>query len=734
MEHYFLTKAAPLLTFELLMKQSIHENERLHHRDFLFDLLYNNFDSLEVISSRGKLWGWDFSKPHLVAVGEIQNFTPLPAERQRLSTLIAKVSRNPGAICLERNDQVVLLFPLEEMLAQSLTTTTAEQLLQPFWKVADTIFPGRKFFFGLGNLYPTAREIHRSFQEARSALEIGRLLYPDKLLTSFSELGIMRLLQRLEHQELEDFRQETLKPLLDFDRDGNVELEQTLLTYYLCNGDHNLAAQKLFMKISRRQFIGATAATAAGASLFSFQMLTKLNPAAAADSTAQVQEFRNVCPRNCYDTCAQISFVQNGILKKVEGDPKQGYTNGKLCLKGYTYTRRVYSPDRVKYPMKQTPRGSGNWTRISWDEAMNTIAKKILDLKKRYGSTLPICFDKYSGNFGILHYGADGTMSSIGYTTRALGTPCWPAGIDAQTYDFGTLYSNDPEDMVNANYIILWGVNDLSLTTSAEAADIFLPATTHYEHWDLNSSYWHYWVGINEPAIPPVGEARSDLEIAWNVSAKLNELEPGSCAFPTHGSEKETMLKQLSPALLQLLGLTKPEEILAQPVKANLSPTAWVERKFATPSGRFEFFSTSAAAVGFPALPSYIPAQIPRDAPLRLLTPHHSAMINSQSYQDIAPDCYKLQLNPELARDYGLKKGDLAELFNESGSLQVRLLLDPMIPTDVVIIYQGTLKEKAPCLNVLLKSNLTDMGSETTGAPGFAINETFVNLRRLTSP
>ncbi|MDP4160709.1 MAG: molybdopterin-dependent oxidoreductase [Bacillota bacterium] len=213
------------------------------------------------------------------------------------------------------------------------------------------------------------------------------------------------------------------------------------------------------MKISRRKFIGATAATAAGASLFSFGMLTTLNPAAAADTNAEFQQFRNVCPRNCYDTCGQISFVQNGILKKVEGDPKHGYTNGKLCVKGYTYTRRVYSPDRIKYPMKQTPRGSGNWTRISWDEAMETIAKKILELKKRYGSTLPICFDKYSGNFGILHYGADGTMSSIGYTTRALGTPCWPAGIDAQTYDFGTLYSNDPEDMVNAKYLILWGQN-----------------------------------------------------------------------------------------------------------------------------------------------------------------------------------------------------------------------------------------------------------------------------------
>ncbi|AET68116.1 sugar diacid utilization regulator [Desulfosporosinus orientis DSM 765] len=251
-EHYFLNKTATLLSLELLKIESINENEKQHHRDFLFDLLYNNFDSVEVICSRGKLWGWDFSKPHLVAVGEIQDFMPLPAERQRLSSLITKAMRiivnlNPGTICLERNDQVVCLFPLQEMIAQSQTAGTAEQFLQTFWDTAETLFPDRKIYFGLGNLYPTAREIHRSFQEARSALEIGRLLYPDKPVTVFNELGIMRLLQRLDHQELEDYRQEILKPLLEFDREGNLELEQTLLTYYLCNGDLNLAAQKLYL-------------------------------------------------------------------------------------------------------------------------------------------------------------------------------------------------------------------------------------------------------------------------------------------------------------------------------------------------------------------------------------------------------------------------------------------------------------------------------------------------------
>ncbi len=70
-----------------------------------------------------------------------------------------------------------------------------------------------------------------------------------------------------------------------------------------------------------------------------------------------------------------------------------------------------------------------------------------------------MALDKYSGNFGITHYGVEGMMSSLGYTSRFVGTPCWPAGIDAQNFDMGNMWCNDPEDFVKAKYIIIWGGN-----------------------------------------------------------------------------------------------------------------------------------------------------------------------------------------------------------------------------------------------------------------------------------
>ena len=76
--------------------------------------------------------------------------------------------------------------------------------------------------------------------------------------------------------------------------------------------------------------------------------------------------YRNACPRNCYDTCSLKTWVKDDVITFVEGAPESTFTHGTPCVKGLSYPRRVYSPDRIKYPMVQDVRGSGNWRRISW--------------------------------------------------------------------------------------------------------------------------------------------------------------------------------------------------------------------------------------------------------------------------------------------------------------------------------------------------------------------------------
>lgn len=250
-EKLYLYKTAVLLYCELARVQSIEDTERQHYRDFLFDLLYNNFDSLEVIQTRGKLWGMDLTKPHLVVVGEIASPVPETVDPIRFQELMHTVSSvlrgQPEAIFLERNEQIVLLYPLEKMIPLSQWQATAKQLLNPLLQVLQNGDEQEQILFGVGNLYSSPRFIHRSFQEAKYALELGQLFRLQKQVTLFQDLGVMRLLLKLEQQELEDFRNELLSPLLKFDRENTLNLEETLLAYFASDGDLNRAGDQLFL-------------------------------------------------------------------------------------------------------------------------------------------------------------------------------------------------------------------------------------------------------------------------------------------------------------------------------------------------------------------------------------------------------------------------------------------------------------------------------------------------------
>lgn len=79
---------------------------------------------------------------------------------------------------------------------------------------------------------------------------------------------------------------------------------------------------------------------------------------------------------------------------------------------------------------------------------------------------------------------------------------------------------------------------DQFFNETVQHADIVLPVTTAFEEWNVDASYWHYWLSINQPAIKPMYEAKCDLEIAVLLSRTINKLEPGSCTFPQEFDHK----------------------------------------------------------------------------------------------------------------------------------------------------------------------------------------------------
>src|SRR4051795_1921505 len=112
---------------------------------------------------------------------------------------------------------------------------------------------------------------------------------------------------------------------------------------------------------------------------------------------------RVACPHDCPDTCAMLVTVEDGVAKKIHGDPEMPFTEGTLCTKVSYYLERTYSPDRLRAPMKRVGRkGKGEFRPITWDEALDEIAGRLKTLAAENPET--ILPSNYAGTMGMVQY------------------------------------------------------------------------------------------------------------------------------------------------------------------------------------------------------------------------------------------------------------------------------------------------------------------------------------------
>ncbi len=614
-----------------------------------------------------------------------------------------------------------------------------------------------------------------------------------------------------------------------------------------------------------------------------------------------------------------LSYIENERLVKVTGDPDNGYNQGRLCAKGYAYTQYVYHPDRLKYPMIQKPRGSGNWSRISWEEAYAIIANKMIELNHRYGSNLALGYNKFSGNLGILHYATEGMFNSFGPHTKTVGNPCAQTGRIALKHSFGENYSSVPENMANAKLIVIWGSNpavtnvhqmkfiyearrkgaqlvvidpiytetakkadlyiqikpgmdmwlalgiakilyetgrytkdiaeeqasgwdaykaflvngltitdiikrtgtpleaiiglselygsikpaatwvglglqrnrngnnsieainslaamtgnlslpdgglyfmhfdveqfplallnhsgpdhptipfsreidisnfsesaislqnpplkllwiasrnivsqdqdlkaweelskqlelivtvDLFLTKTAVQSDIVLPAATHFEEEDLHVGYWHYWLSINQKAIPTFYEAKSDLKIARELTTKLNELSPGFSNFPAEKEPIDWIKEELTPEMMELYNIESYKDLLVRPHHKKKS------KIFLEQDKKIRLLSPEKIVEGESYNKSFAKE---KECPYQLLTPQSLLKIHSQ--YEINPWLHGgeqemiIEISDDIARNHDLQDRMKIEVFNEYGMITGRVRINKLLPQNIVLAPQA---------------------------------------------
>ena len=190
---------------------------------------------------------------------------------------------------------------------------------------------------------------------------------------------------------------------------------------------------------------------------------TSLGLAEERDSPVQGEtKFSGSCRGNCFQGCFLNYVVRDGRVVRTEARDFPDPQYNRICLKGLTLPERIYSDTRIKYPMRRvegTPRGGGEWERLSWDETFEYIAEKWGGYIKEYGSN-SICFSICNGNSGFSMNAYVRLQDVFGFTNLVFfaDNALFCGTIDA--LGFGKNWNaNDPSDIPNARCVVLWGSN-----------------------------------------------------------------------------------------------------------------------------------------------------------------------------------------------------------------------------------------------------------------------------------
>lgn len=270
------------------------------------------------------------------------------------------------------------------------------------------------------------------------------------------------------------------------------------------------------MATSRRTFIkGSLSALAAGglpftSSHLAFAALAPQKPRPWEDSLRNQllgeTTVRTINMPNCTGSCGWNVIVKDGIVQRVEPPydyPDDEY-NPRGCMKGQTYHRRVYSPNRIKFPMKRIgARGAGLWKRITWDEAFDFIASEIKRISEKYGKETVWIYPPVPAT-GIVKQGAGFRFAAVNgfgigtfynwYGDLPLAHPItW--NVQTEEHEF--------KDVQNTKYAIIWGSDvvqtrmpDAHFFTDARAKGVKLVYIAPY--FDPTASVVDEWVRVRQ--------------------------------------------------------------------------------------------------------------------------------------------------------------------------------------------------------------------------------------------
>ncbi len=257
------------------------------------------------------------------------------------------------------------------------------------------------------------------------------------------------------------------------------------------------------------------------------------------------------------------------------------------------------------------------------------------------------------------------------------------------------------------------------LTDTARYADYIFPATTQLEHWDLMTSWGQPYLNLNQPAIPPLGEARTNTDFFRQLAQAMGFEEDY-----LYEPDLEIIKKTLDSQHPYLEGITF--EFLKKNGWARLRlPEPWMphaEGNFGTSSGKCEFYSDALLEEGLPPMPEYQPPTYTREElekyPLQLLTIKSTSNFLNSSHANVEYLLARegkpfLDIHENDARARQIAEGDEVRVFNDKGTVILTARIRARVRAGVVCMPQGfwpSLMKGGSSANALTSDRLTDMG------------------------
>jgi anaerobic selenocysteine-containing dehydrogenase len=273
-------------------------------------------------------------------------------------------------------------------------------------------------------------------------------------------------------------------------------------------------------------------------------------------------------------------------------------------------------------------------------------------------------------------------------------------------------------------------VHEQFFTDTTDYADIVLPATTFFEHKDLQKAYGHYYLQVSNQAIEPLGECRSNVDLFRALAERMGFEE--NCFRETVDEMIDTALQSKDP---WMEGITR-ERLERDPhVRYKFSDARssdkspflpFAQGNFRTPSGKAEIYSEALKAQGLDPVVNFVPPTESRHGkkesafPLELLARKADNFLNSTfsnvpSVQEMEEPGL-LEISVGDARVRGIADGDKVRVFNRRGEVQLKARVDGKVQAGVVSASLNWAKN-APgfqSINVLTSEKLTDMGNSAT--------------------